>query len=47
MIVPYVVVTLTVVLTYSNVRFRSAAEVVIVVGAAVAIDAALRRWRAA
>jgi peptidoglycan/LPS O-acetylase OafA/YrhL len=47
MIVPYVVVTLTVVLTYSNVRFRAAAEVVIVVGAAVAIDAALRRWRAA
>jgi peptidoglycan/LPS O-acetylase OafA/YrhL len=42
LIVPYVLVTITVILTYSNVRFRAAAEVAIVAGAAIALDAALR-----
>jgi asparagine N-glycosylation enzyme membrane subunit Stt3 len=47
LLVPLAMVTLTALLTYGSTRFRFAAEPSIVVLAAVAVDALLRRRRGA
>ena len=47
LLVPVAMVTLTALLTYGSTRFRFAAEPSIVVLAAVAVDALLRRRRSA
>lgn len=44
LLVPPVVVLITVVVTYASTRFRSSAEVVLCILAAVAIDAAVTAW---
>ena len=44
LLVPPVVVLITVVVTYASTRFRSSAEVVLCILAAVAVDAIVTRW---
>ena len=45
LLAPMAVVLITVAITYANTRFRAPAEVMLVVLAAVAIDAIVSRWR--
>jgi hypothetical protein len=45
--VPFIIVAVTALTTYGNLRFREPAEICTVVLAAVALDEVLRRWRTA
>jgi hypothetical protein len=44
---PFIIVSVTALTTYGNLRFREPAEIALVVLAAVSLDELLRRWRPA